>query len=69
MFEGARFEGALDSLRDGGVNGRYPPPLTLSLDRLESDGLEPDQFEPEDRLIPAGPLGRVLLLLGGVNGR
>jgi len=64
MFEGARFEGALDSLREGGVKGRYPPPLTLS-----PDGLEPDQLEPEDRLMLAGPLGRVVLLFGGVNGR
>src|SRR5258708_20339104 len=69
MFEGARFEGALDSLREGGVKGRYPPPLTLSPDRLETDGLEPDQLEPEDRLMLAGPLGRVVLLFGGVNGR
>src|SRR5712692_9787134 len=69
MFEGARFEGALDSLREGGVKGRYPPPLTLSHDRLVTDGLEPDQLEPEDRLMLAGPLGRVVLLFGGVNGR
>ena len=69
-YEGAPFEGALDSLREVGVKGRYPPPLTLWPDRLEPDGLEPDQLEPEDRSMLAGPLGRVLLLLlGGVNGR
>lgn len=72
------FEGALDWLRDGGVKGRYPPPLTLSPDRLELDGLEADGLEAdqpglEDLLVLAGPSERALLVLllplGGVNGR
>ena len=76
-FEGALFEGELDSLRDGGVKGRYPPPLTLWPDRFELDGFGPDQLEPEDLLLLAGRSDRVLplvlplllLLFGGVNGR
>ena len=77
-FEGAPFEGALDSLRDGGVKGRYPPPLTLSPDRFAFDAFEPvafdpGQLEPEDLLLLAGRSERALpvplLLFGGVKGR
>lgn len=63
-------EGGLDWLRDGGVKGRYPPPLPLSPVRLVPAGLEPDQLGLED-LLAAGTSERVLpvLVLGGVNGR
>lgn len=75
MFDGPMFEGALDWLRDGGVNGRYPPPLPLSPGRLEADGLGADQLGLADLLVPAGPFEGVLPVLlpalppGGVNGR